>query len=1159
MPITSSQAGGMIGGQLGMFGNFASYANQISPGMAGAGAMPTYSNPMGQGAGMAFQPPAPPGFTNHDAQATGMMGAAGSMIPGAFGAATLAGSFLPGMAGKAFGAMDPFSAGIGGALRGSGMAAGVTSEMGLMARLGTYGGNLGKIAGGGLGGVARAGVMGLGAGMLAAAPAMAIGGALQYGVGQMVEGAQFQNQVGNVLQQNFRHLNPGAQNGMGFSRGDTGQVTEMLRTMGNKDMMSSPQELLRIMQQGAASGSFSAVRDVHEFKKKFQDMVGSLKEVAKVMATTLEGAMPFLQDAKKMGMWTPGDIQRGAGMARSASQASGLSVAETVGMMNQGSSMARSVGARGATGAAGMAQSLGLVGGGLRSGVISEQALSEATGGLTGSEAVGSLAGTLQAGTTRFASSKRARWLLASMSNKSMTGLDAGKMGMLSSGAYSLGDIRGMAERNVSGRGADFVMGEEEMRGDLIKQGPMAQLGLIKTLAGSRLYGNSGMDKLVTRRMMKQNFGIEGRQADVMADLARRLPEIMRENQQRTDATIDQEERNRNDLMNHSYEGLKRKISDKWSSAVKDPLQKIGADLSRGMAGYIERVSDRIWGRASSGMQFRGLQGGALDAYKSALGGESGGLSKEFVSSKQYDDKMGRLGGGSFMRDKIKTAASYGVNAENSAAMDKFELQAQASKGGSLSSSQASALGFSDSDEAGKAFAGAQADMQSGGYRQFVMAMRREGKSDMEIQKAVASKAATGAFGKNLQALAKGGGSGAIARIMAAQTEGLREGHASLGSMDDGGKGGRDYQKDARELETEMEDLTAQAVGASSNWWELENDKTSALMDIMKDPNTKDKYERILKDIDPNDPDAKKKLYNSLNALASDKSMTKEQSDALSDIANNLENNPGLVKTLASMGENARQRNTGAAREVLQQRNARLKEGMEEMGSGLQDLLKGVKGKDGQSLKLDEKIKALTKIEDPEARIEAMKDLAHTASKGSKEDLLRVQSIFSDMKGGSSIANMLGGAVAGHNLQDAFSGSDVKRQVASLSEATGLTLGKGDMSRLKKGDKSVIAKLLATEQDPTRRKAIQQVLEGVGGGAAGLTGILEGGTKLGAMSAGMGEVGIDNFVKKAKAGDIQGKIGSGEGMHGTLMRIQEVLESMQKGGEKVETAKEKSA
>ena len=184
--------------------------------------------------------------------------------------------------------------------------------------------------------------------------------------------------------------------------------------------------------------------------------------------------------------------------------------------------MARQVGAAGTTGAEGMTKTLGIVGGAIRGGTISEQQLSEMTGGLMGGEAIQAFSGQMQASATRFASSRTARWLLAATAGKDMKHPDAGKLALLSSGQMGLGGLRESAEKNVQGRGADFVMGEEEMRGDLLKQGPEAKMGFLRGIAGKRLFGETGMDKLATRRLIQRFMGVDSKQADAMAkDLTR--------------------------------------------------------------------------------------------------------------------------------------------------------------------------------------------------------------------------------------------------------------------------------------------------------------------------------------------------------------------------------------------------------------------------------------------------------------------------------------------------------------------------------------------------------------------------------------------------------------------------------------------------------------
>ena len=120
MPITSAQVNGMIGGQQAMFGNFASYSQQISPGYGGP--PPGYSNPMG-GMGNPLQ------STTADSMGAGSVSGIGSHAASALGTGALAGSIglgmmrnpiAQGMSG-ALGMMDPMTAGFSGFARGSGV------------------------------------------------------------------------------------------------------------------------------------------------------------------------------------------------------------------------------------------------------------------------------------------------------------------------------------------------------------------------------------------------------------------------------------------------------------------------------------------------------------------------------------------------------------------------------------------------------------------------------------------------------------------------------------------------------------------------------------------------------------------------------------------------------------------------------------------------------------------------------------------------------------------------------------------------------------------------------------------------------------------------------------------------------------------------------
>lgn len=635
MPITSQQVGGMIGGQQAMFGNFASYAQQISPGYGGP--PPTYQNPM-MGQGEAFQSPPPPTWGSLDQQMGAQMGpraisAIGNVgLPVMAGAAMLGGSFLPGAAGRAIGGLDPFTAGI----RGAGSAMGGWNMA-----------NMGRIASGGIGSIARAGISGIGGAAARAFPLIAMAQAAKYGVGQMVEGAQFQNQVQGVLNQNFRHVNPGAATGFGFSKEEGAGISGMIREMGHKDMMTSPQELLRVMQQGTQMGVFKAVQDAREFRKKFTDMVGALKEVSKVMNTTLEGAMPFFQQSRQMGFWTPQDIQRSAAQVHGVAATTGMSVAQVHSMMGQGAQMARQVGAQGMAGAQGMMQSMGLVGAGMRGGAFSERELSEATGGLQGSEAIASMAGTMQGATTRFAAGRQARWMLAAMGTRGFKGLDPGKMAMMSSGLMGLGEIGSGARRNIGKQGAfNFVMNEENLRGELIKQGPQAQFGFIQAIAGKHLYGEGAKSQYITRRLMKRYFGVGSKQADLLARMAREAPRLFEQKSAREGELADAMARQRDDIMNDSWEGMKRKASEWWDKTIKEPLQSFGAKMSLQVSQFWERTTDKFWGRANRGQRFRGMDQHGMQAMQKSMLGNTGAMEEAFGRPGQAEAILGRRAGG---------------------------------------------------------------------------------------------------------------------------------------------------------------------------------------------------------------------------------------------------------------------------------------------------------------------------------------------------------------------------------------------------------------------------------------------------------------------------------------------------------------------------------
>jgi hypothetical protein len=576
MPVSSLQINQMMGAQQAMFGNNATYAQQISPMGQSMGMAPTYAMPYSPMAS-----PATAEFNQGAAAAPGMFNAAAS-----YGAPVMMGAGM--MMGGRMGAMlDPTTA----AMRGFGTGVGWKSGAGITS-------NLGAVARGGVGGIARGAMMGA----AYAAPVMAMYAAGKYAFGQMAEGAQFQNQTNAVLQNTFRFTNDQSRTGYGFGQQEQRQIGSMLHSMGTQDMMTTPQELLGLVGRGAQMGVFRGVQDAREFKQRFTQMKDALKEIASTFNTTLSEAVPFFQQARQQGFWTPQDITKHATQVRQVQANTGMSAQQAQAVMGMGAQMVRSIGGTGQQGAGMMARAQQISGAALFGGVVSSRELGEAGFG-TGAEGAQNLGSMLAGASARFARSRTGRWALAALMNREGTGLDQTGLQKLASGAMSIGEIGSRARRNVSGgRAYQFVGNEGELRGQLAEAGPQASLGIVRSLVGSRLYGTGGRDKLVTRRIIQRFMGGTARQADMVAKLAKEMPRMMAVQAARTEGSLDAQERQREQQMQDTYEGFKRRIGQWWKEKISGPLQEVGADFSYRVGRTWQRFTDRLFGTTGRGV-----------------------------------------------------------------------------------------------------------------------------------------------------------------------------------------------------------------------------------------------------------------------------------------------------------------------------------------------------------------------------------------------------------------------------------------------------------------------------------------------------------------------------------------------------------------------------
>lgn len=1166
MPITSQQMSGMIGGQQAMFGNFASYSQQISPGFQGS--PPSYSNPMaGVGAGFPQAPfPMHNPATMAGAQTLSAIGNVG--LPALGTAAMLGGSMLPGPVGNFVGGLDPVTMGFRGFARGAGLRAG---GQGIMA-------NMGRIATGGVGSIARAGMAGIGGAALGALPMLAVGQAAQYGVGQMVQGAQFQNQVQGMLNQNFRFMNPASRSGYGFSREQGSQIADMVREMGHSDMMTGPQELLRVMQSGTQQGLFRAVQDVKEFKKRFTDMVGSLKEVAKTMNTTLEGAIPFFSQARQMGFWTPQDISRNAQQTRQTAAASGLSVAQTQQMMAQGAQMARSIGATGASGAVGMAQSMGLVGGGLRSGVISERALSEATGGLIGPQAVQSLSGTLQAATTRFARSRRARWMLASLGRDGFTSLDQGKMQDMMYGGMGLGEMGRSARRNIREQGAfNFVNNEKELRGELLRQGPMAQLGFMRSMIGGRIYGDDPKSKLITRRLMKRYFGVGGRQADVLTSLAREAPQIMRANEARSSEAMDQQERDREQIMNRSMEGIKRKVSNWWDKNVKEDLQKFGADMNKSIGDFYEKMGDKLWGRTATRHRLRGITGFGMEGLQKSAMGDTSIMEQTFGKRETFDKFMGG-------------ASDLGNLLTGGKGMD--EGLAAAASGNVFSNRQAAALGFGGMDEAKSAIAAAREEIGGntfGGAAALMAA--RTGKSGRALGEAQVKAIMGGKMGSDSLRTYLGRGKTMREKVnllAAAQSKEMR-----------GRRGGIDLSEEAKEAGADlfsnldaMEKFTAagmekreEALGAAIEQSVLAGGGFGDVIGDQVMVKTKTSQETIASISDKGGKEFKqamtlmaqggeeneKKARDLLRGMMGNPDLTKEEVEVLNAMADPTHKDADNIKrSMQGLGEMIQIKERVAFTESNIRRSNRMFRAMGDRKSEILGTFDKVKSSSGET-SLGGLLRGLAsaKPDDIKGYTNKIRQLVEFAGDADEEQISRAAAVLSEIGGGEHIVAALRGGRQVSAIASALTGKSGKKEDAANAAnylLSGMMGGRHitptEMKDIMAGGTQADATVQTVLQDipKEKRKRVEEMLNEIKNKEPSkllqIARDQETARAIGQGADPSKNVLMDQASKIRGDIDVIGQVGSPKGMHLELSRQTLILMQMRDSLEGVKGAKD---
>ncbi len=615
--ITSGQVSGMFAQQNQMFAGNAMYSQQISAGMPGMYSG-MFGMPMGGPSGFSYGGSHQMGYDVSSRISGGVVSGIGGAAQFGLAAGGIAAGM--GMGGPLRYALDPFAGG------------------GAMYRMGAQ-------MGMGMGGRLAMGAIGM-------APAAAAVGFATHAIGAAVHGAQEQGNIDRVLgQYNFTNPSTG---GRGFSRGQSMAIGDMVRQMDQlPEMMTSMGELTRIMERMGQMGLMNGISNVREFGTKFKQTIGVLKEMSKVIGSTMEEALPLFGEIRRSGFYSNTDILKNAMQRQIVGGISGMNQGQVGALASAGSQMGFMTGGSRRTGAQHALRVAGQLGMANQMGVLGNDQIMELTG-MEGAEGIQALSQQLtQAGyrMSRGALGTAMSIAMAEQEGGKFTGrMDTNLIERFRRGEVSKSEMLRMAHQKTSSRGEkmSYVANQGRLRSEMAGQmGVEGQMAMLQMVLGERGFNNPD-----AMRIVSQGFGLDEREADLLVDLGKKMPDINLQMRQQGRSEARRIAQDSFMKSNYSWDSIKSKAGKRVGSIFTEPFQQFGAEMRNMVAETVDNFVEDITGQykteVSRGMStlIRGSGndlGGARQRVRSMLGGQTGAILSGSIG-RGGDMTAGRIG-----------------------------------------------------------------------------------------------------------------------------------------------------------------------------------------------------------------------------------------------------------------------------------------------------------------------------------------------------------------------------------------------------------------------------------------------------------------------------------------------------------------------------------
>jgi hypothetical protein len=451
----------------------------------------------------------------------------------------------------------------------------------------------------GMGMMGRLGMGALGAGAMAL-PFMAAGAAVDAYGGAFMGGVQQQTGWNQALRQNFQHFGGQGPMGRGFSQQQMGQIGGMLGQQLRADPMLGAQELPGLIAGGAQAGMFTGTRDVSDFAQKFRQMIDTLKQVQRDLGGSLNDALQFVQQSKASGIFQTADRVRFAAGMRETQAVTGMSSDQISQVTQAGAQITRAMGGRGRQGAFGAQRIMQQLGGAVQTGAIREEDLSEATGGLTGADAIQAFTTQMMQMNARASRRGHGRYTTFGLMNEEGTGVDRGMMERFAVGDVGVRELSRSARRNVRRLGRAGAINREGMlSSSIMEEGGLAgQIGRMRQLAGSR-FEDAGDD--LGSLVLQRRFRMSRPQAEIMMSLMRNQGEIAQEESSTRLAAGRQSALQTDIRENRSVDAFMRNLSHGLQEATGiTRVREMGRQFATKTSSMVERFMNDMLGIADN-------------------------------------------------------------------------------------------------------------------------------------------------------------------------------------------------------------------------------------------------------------------------------------------------------------------------------------------------------------------------------------------------------------------------------------------------------------------------------------------------------------------------------------------------------------------------------